>query len=279
VKTDLREAARFLAANPGFTAVIILTLGLAIGVNSTIFSVLNGVLLRPLGYAQPGELVSLWENNLAQNIERSQVSNAAYVDWRAQSTTLAAIGIYRYRGYTLTGSGDPERLITVDTSPALFRLLGVPPLMGRLFSDDEELPSTDVRKVILSHGAWVRRYGQDPGVIGRTMTLDDATHTIVGVMPRDFQFPANDPDVELWSPLTVNVTSPAARAHRIYQAVGRLAPGVSIAQAREEMARVAGQIARDNKDTSDGWGVTLIPAHARSGTRSGSCSAPSCWCW
>jgi predicted permease len=261
VKTDLREAARFLAANPGFTAVIILTLGLAIGVNSTIFSVLNGVLLRPLGYAQPGELVSLWENNLAQNIERSQVSNAAYVDWRAQSTTLAAIGIYRYRGYTLTGSGDPERLITVDTSPALFRLLGVPPLMGRLFSDDEELPSTDVRKVILSHGAWVRRYGQDPGVIGRTMTLDDATHTIVGVMPRDFQFPANDPDVELWSPLTVNVTSPAARAHRIYQAVGRLAPGVSIAQAREEMARVAGQIARDNKDTSDGWGVTLIPAH------------------
>jgi putative ABC transport system permease protein len=261
VKTDLREATRFLAANPGFTAVIVLTLGLAIGVNSTIFSVLNGVLLRPLGYAHPDELVSIWESNTAQNIERSQVSNAAYVDWRERSTTFDAIGLYRYRGYTLTGVGDPERLVTVDTSPALFRLLGVPPLMGRTFTDDEEKPTNDVRKVILSHGAWVRRFGRDPNVLGKTMMLDDAMHAIVGIMPRDFQFPANDPAVELWSPLTINITTPAARVHRLYHALGRLAPGVTIDRARQEMSAVSSAIAREHPESSAGWAVTLVPAH------------------
>jgi putative ABC transport system permease protein len=261
VKTDAREALRFFAANPGFTAVIIVTLGLAIGVNSTIFSVLNGVLLRPLGYAQPDALVSLFETNREQNIDRSLVSNANYVDWRERSNMFDAIGLYRYRGYTLTGAGDPERLITVDTSPALFRLLGIPPLMGRTFSDEEERPSSDVRKVILSHGAWVRRFGGDPNVLGKTMTLDDAAHTIVGVMPQEFQFPANDPDVELWSPLTINVSAPAARAHRMYQAIGRLSTGAAIDQARQEMTRIAGDLSDAHADTNAGWGVALVPAH------------------
>jgi putative ABC transport system permease protein len=261
MSTDLREALRFFVANRGFTAVVVLTLGLAIGVNSTIFSVLHGVLLRPLGYADPDALVSIWESNREQSIDRSQVSNANFADWRERSNTFSAIGLFRYRGYTLTGFGEAERLITVDTSPSLFRLLGVPPLIGRLFTDDEEKPASDVRKVILSHGAWVRRFARDPQVIGKTMMLDDAAHTVVGVMPDDFQFPANDPDVELWSPLTINVTTPAARGHRLYQAIGRLAPGASIGAARQEMTRIAGEIAREQPGTNAGWAVALIPAH------------------
>ena len=252
---------RFLGVNPGFAAVIVLTLGLAIGVNTTIFSVLNGVLLRPLAYDAPDGLVGVWETNASQGIDRSQVAAATYLDWRARARAFASIGIFRYRGYTLTGTGEPERLITVDVSPVLFRVLNVPPLLGRTFTDAEENPGTDSRKVVLSHGAWVRRFGRDPNVLGKTLTLDDATHTIVGVMPRDFQFPASDPDVELWSPLTLNLAALASRPHRLYQAIGRLAPAATIEQARQEMASVSAAIARENPDSNAGWGVTLVPAH------------------
>jgi putative ABC transport system permease protein len=261
VKNDSREALRFLLSNRGFAAIIVLTLGLAIGVNSTIFSVLNGVLLRPLAYANPDQLVGLWESNPSQGLDRSQVAAATYLDWRERSRTFVSIGLSRYRGYTLTGAGEPERLVTLDVSPALFRVLGVAPLLGRTFTDEEERPGTDARKVVLSHGAWVRRFGQDPNILGRTMVLDDATHAVVGVMPRDFQYPASDPDVELWSPLTINLAAPASRPHRLYHAMGRLAPGATIDQARGEMAAVSAAIAREHPDSNSGWGVTLVPAH------------------
>jgi predicted permease len=261
VKQDLREASRFLAANPGFTAVIVLTLGLAIGVNSTIFSVLNGVLLRPLDYAEPGQLVGLWESNPAPGLERSQVSAATYLDWRDRTRTFSGIGLYRYRGYTLTGSGEAERLVTVDVSPALFRVLDVPPLLGRTFSDEEERPGPHARQVVLSYGAWVRRFGQNPNVLGQTLTLDDATHTIVGVMPRTFQFPPNDPAVEMWSPLTIDHGAVASRPHRLYYAWGRLAPDATLARAQQDMSDVASAIARENPDAQKGWGILLIPAH------------------
>ncbi|MGH9173205.1 MAG: ABC transporter permease, partial [Vicinamibacterales bacterium] len=261
MKPDFREAARFLASNRGFAAIIVLTLGLAIGVNSTIFSVLNGVLLRPLAYAAPDSLVGIWESNPSQGLDRSQVAAATYLDWRDRTRSFTSIGLSRYRGYTLTGAGEPERLVTVDVSPVLFRVLGVAPLLGRTFTDEEEHPGTDSRKAVLSHGAWVRRFGQDPNVLGKTMTLDDATHTIVGVMPRDFQYPASDPDVELWSPLTINLGALASRPHRLYHAMGRLAPGITIEQARGEMAAVSAMIARENPDSNKGWGVTLVPAH------------------
>jgi putative ABC transport system permease protein len=261
VKHDFREATRFLATNPGFAAVIVLTLGLAIGVNSTIFSVLNGVLLRPLAYAIPDELVGIWESNISQGIDRSQVATATYLDWRTRSQTFSDIGLFRYRGYTLTGAGEAQRLVTVDVTPVTFRLLGVAPLAGRTFTDDEEQPGNDSRKVVLSHGAWLRRFGGDPTVLGRTMILDDAAHTVVGIMPREFQFPANDPDVELWSPLTFNLSAMQSRPHRLYQAIGRLAPGVNIDQARREMATIAGNIAQENPESNAQWGVTLVPAH------------------
>ena len=261
MKHDIREAVRFLASNRGFAAIIVLTLGLAIGVNSTIFSVLNGVLLRPLAYADPDQLVGLWESHAAQGLDRSQVAAATYLDWRERTRTFSDIGLSRYRGYTLTGAGEPERLVTVDVSPALFQVLGVPPLLGRTFTVEEERPGTDSRKVILSHDAWVRRFGQDSHVLGKTMTLDDATHTIVGVMPRGFQYPANDPDVELWSPLTINLGALASRPHRMYHAMGRLALAATIDQARGEMTAISTTIARDNPDSNSGWGVTLVPAH------------------
>ena len=260
MKHDFREAARFLLANPGFTIVIVLTLGLAIGVNSTIFSVLNGVLLRPLGYAEPDRLVGLWESQPAQGLDRSEVSAATYLDWRQRARTFERIGIFRYRGFTLTREGEVERISSVDVSPALFQLLGVPALAGRVFTDDDERPPNG-RQLILSYGAWMRRFGGDRDVIGRTLQLDDATHVIVGVMPKNFQFPPTDREVEVWSPLTVDLTALASRPHRMYQALGRLTPGTTIDRAREDMASVAASIAHDNPDTQTGWGVNLVPAH------------------
>lgn len=260
MRRDFREAFRFLAANPGFAAVVILTLGLAIGVNSTIFSVLHGVLLRPLAYAEPGRLVGLWESNPAQGLDRSEVSAATYIDWRERTRAFERIGIFRHRGFTLTGEDQAERIASVDVSPALLQLLGVAPVVGQLFSDDDERPGQE-RQVILSYATWQRRFGGSPGVVGRTLELDDATYTVVGVMPRDFRLPATDPDVELWAPLTLDLRALASRPHRMYEAIGRLAPGVSLEQARQDMASVAAGIARENQDTQAGWGVTLVPAH------------------
>ena len=261
---DIREALRLLRANPGFAAVIVLTLALGIGVNTTIFSVLYGVLLRPLQYAHPSELVVLWEANQSLGQTRADVSGATYLDWRDRSKTFTGIGAYRYRGFTLTGTGAdndaPERITTVDVSPALFTVLGVPAAMGRTFTAEEERPGHE-RLAVISHGAWLRRFGGDRNVIGQSLRLDGALHEIVGVMPSTFQFPAGDPEVEVWSPLTLDLTSLASRPHRMYKTIGRLAPGVTLDQARGEMDAVAAVIAREHPDSNAGWGVALVPAH------------------
>ena len=260
MRHDLSEAWRFLRANRGFATVVVLTLGLAIGVNSTIFSVLNGVLLRPLDYAEPDRLVVAWENNRTLEQDRAQVSSATYLDWRTQTTTFESLAIWRFKGFTLQTDSEAERLTTVDVSPLLFTVLGVPPLHGRAFTPDEERPGAP-KTVILSHSAWSRRFGEDVSALGRTLVLDDVSHEIVGVMPPEFQFPAGNRDVELWAPLTVNPAALASRPHRTYNSIGRLKAGVTLAQAQADMDRIAATIARDNPESNAGWGVALVPAH------------------
>jgi putative ABC transport system permease protein len=259
---DLREAVRAMRSNPGFAAVIVLTLALGIGVNATIFSVLYGVLLRPLPYANPDSLVVLWEANRQLGQEQAEVSGATYLDWRARSRMFTGIGAFRYRGFTLTdaAAGAAERIASVDVSPALFTVLGVPPLLGHTFTAEDERPGHQ-HQAVLSYGAWLRRFGGDRDAIGRSLRLDGESHQIVGVMPSGFQFPAGDPDVEVWSPLTLDLTSLASRPHRMYRTIGRLAAGVTIDQARAEMDGIGRDIAREHPDSNAGWGVTLVPAH------------------
>jgi len=260
VNTDIRDAIRSLSAQPGFSLVVVLTLALAIGVNSTIFSLVNGVLLRPLDYAAPGRLVVLWESNPQAGQRQSETSAATYVDWRTHTRAFSSIGAFRYRGFTLTGAGEPERIASVETSPALFRVLGVSPVLGRAFSDDEEQPGHE-KLAILSFGAWQRRFGGRPDVAGQTLQLDGQTFEVVGVMPTAFQFPPGDRDVEVWSPLTLDARTLETRPHRLYRAIGRLAPGVTVAQAQSEMDTIALEVARRHPDTNAGWGVQLVPAH------------------
>ena len=150
--------------------------------------------------------------------------------------------------------------MSVELSPATFRVLGASALVGRTFTDEEERPGHE-RLAILSHGAWSRRFGADPGVIGNTIWLDDQPHEIVGVMPRDFQFPPGDPFVEVWSPLTLDLTALQTRPHRMYNAIGRLAPGATPESAQAELTGIAADVAGENPDSMAGWGVTLVPAH------------------
>jgi putative ABC transport system permease protein len=251
---------RSLWAQPGFSAVVILTLALAIGINTAIFSLVNGVLLRPLDYPDPGRLVVVWESNPQAGQPQSETSGATYLDWRQQTRTLSSVAAFRHRGFTLTGAGEPERIASVEASPALFRVLGVPPAVGRVFTDEEELPGHE-RLAILSYGAWQRRFGGRPNAVGQTLQLDGQTFEVVGVMPDGFQFPPDDREVELWSPLTLDTRSLLSRPHRMYRAIGRLAPASTLAQAQAEMDAIAKNLARQHPDTNAGWGVRLVRAH------------------
>lgn len=255
----LKQTLRALAQRPGFTALVVGTLAIAIGANSAIFSVLNGVVLKPLPYDRPDELYMVWESNPSQGLQQSATSAATFVDWRERSEAFASLAAYRYRGYTLTLDGVPQRIASVEASPELFHLLGVGPVLGRAFSAEDEAPGHE-RLVILSHGAWVNRFGADPSMVGRAIPLDGEPHTVVGIMPRGFTFPPGDTEVEAWSPLTLNMENLLSRPHRMYSTVGRLSDGVTEGRARSEMEALAAELARQYPESNEGWSVSLISA-------------------
>ncbi len=256
---DLRQAIRSLLGRPGVTAVIVLTLAIAIGANTAIFSVVNGVILRPLDYHEPDRLVVLWEVNRQQGLEQGLTSGATYLDWRERSRTLESVAAYTYRGFTLTDTQEPVRIASLEVSPSLFSVLGVDASLGRTFSPEEEVPGNE-RLVILSHASWVTRFGSDPDITGRSISLDGEPFTVVGVMPQGFQFPADDPQVEMWSPLTLDLNALLSRPHRMYNAIGRLAPGATLEQAQADMDALATRIEDENPEEMAGWGVQLVPA-------------------
>jgi putative ABC transport system permease protein len=254
---DLKHAIRSLAANPGLTAVVVVTLAIAVGANTAIFSVLNGVILRPLQYPDSDRLVMLWENNRGQGTDRQQTSGATYLDWRNRSQTLQDVAVYRYRGFTLTELQDPVRVASLEVSPALFRVLRVEAQLGRTFTPEEEIPGNE-RLVVLSNASWSTYFGSDPEIVGTSISLDGEPFTIVGVMPAGFTFPADDPDVQMWSPLTLDLNALLSRPHRMYNAVARLRDGITQRQAQSEMEAIAAQIAEENPESMQGWGVSVI---------------------
>ncbi len=257
---DLKEAFRSVVGNPGVAVVVVVTLALAIGANTALFSVLNAVLLRPLPYPDPDELVMLWGTNPEQNIEQSQLSTGDYRDLRARAEAFGGmLAAYRHEGNTLTGVDRPERLESVLVSPLLFQTLEVDAHLGRTFRPSEETPGNE-RLAVLSHAFWQRRLGADPGIIESTISLDSEPYTVVGVMPEGFEFPAGEPEVELWLPLTLSEQAQLDRAHRMYNAVGRLADDTTLEVARSELDAIAAQMAAEFPETNDGWQVELVPA-------------------
>jgi len=241
---DVRYGVRMLIRNPGFTAVAGLALALGIGANTAVFSVVNGILLRPLPYKDPGRLV--WITESIKELKAELVGGPDYLDWRDQAQTLGGIAAFEVAaggegspsaqggGYNLTGRGEPQRVQGARVSANFFRVLGVQPQLGRVFTEDEDRPGSN-HVVVLTFGLWQGSYGSEPSILGQTLVLDGENYTVVGIMPASFRFPQN-PDVGVLLPIALNVVQERARMRMsIVDVIGRLKPGVTLPEARAEL--------------------------------------------
>ena len=236
----------------------VLTLAFGIGANTAMFSFVNAILLRPLPYADPGRLVMLFENQIADG--RSRIGPGAPViqEWRNQSTVFDGLGVVRpFGGFTLTGRGQPEVLRGSSVSANVFPLLGIQPLLGRGFLPDEEVLGKN-NVVLLSYELWQRRFGGDPGIVGQSLTLDMVPRTVVGVMPPRTAGP--DGERDLWSPLAFFPFELLERRAHNFLVFGRLNTNVTLQQARLEMDLVARRMAGSNAEDR-GWGAEIHPLH------------------
>lgn len=240
VGQDLRYSLRQLARRPGFTAVLVLTLALGIGATTAVFSVVDGVLLRPLPYPQPDRLAVAWSQFPTMNLMEFESSWPEYEDYREQNQSFQELALWRRTQRTLTGGDAPERVDVVASTWTLFPVLGVEPALGRVFSAEEDVDGQD-DVVVLSYGLWERRFGGDPSLVGGTVELDGRTLQVLGVMPRGYAFP--DEDVQAWIPVGIDPANPPGRANHFGNIVGRLQPSVSLDQAKAELERLM-----------EGWG-------------------------
>ena len=257
---DIRHGVRQLLRNPGFAAAALLTIALGIGATTAVFTVVYNVVLKPLPYPEPEQLVSLWSTAPAMNLPRAFVGAANYRDWAARNRSFESLALVRHIGnFNLTGSGEPERLLGARVSASLFTVLRTNPALGRPFTAEEEQIGREA-VAILSDGLWARRFGRDPGVIGRTILLNGEPHEIVGIMPAAFAYPSRE--FEIWVPLTVNPEEYVTRLGYNFLSIGRLRPGVSLTAAQAEMDGIARQLATEFATPNRDIGVLVQPMRA-----------------
>ncbi len=252
---DLRHAFRLLCRAPGFAAIAILTLGLGIGATTALFSVVNGVLLNPLAYADPGQLATIYGRT--PGVYRGPITYLNFLDWQRETQTFSSMAMYRNEDYNYVGTDRAERLSGYMVSADFFSTLGVKPVAGRLFrAEDDRLGAEPV--VILGGGFWKRSFKALPDVIGQAVTLNGATYTVVGVIPAEFSFYGQQRDV--YTPIGL-WNDPSFRDRRIdmsAHAIGRLKPGIGLAQAQADMDGVAGDLAAAYPEADKDVGITLV---------------------
>jgi putative ABC transport system permease protein len=254
---DLRYGARMLLKNPGFTTIAIVTLALGIGANTTLFSVINAVLLRPLPLNEPDRIALLYQENRKHplfQISRSTASPPNYLDWKNQSQHFEQLAAYSSKTVNLTGADEPERVAVATVSADFFKVLKVEPILGRAFLPEEDRPGGPP-VVVLSYRFWRQRYGADPEILGKTLTLDDYHCTIVGVMPRESLWPSG---TQLWAPLRMDYAA-RGRGELMLQVIGRLKPGSTWERARAEMDTIGERLARDYPAENSVWDVGMAP--------------------
>ena len=232
---DLRFALRGLAKQPGFTLVALLTLALGIGANSAIFGIVNAVLLRPLPYRDPDRVVLLWSH--WTNWSKTWVSQGELVDYQEQSRSLEHVAAFSSASFNLTGGGDPVRVRAAQVQPEIFAALGATPIVGRVFTSEEDLPGHE-HVVMLTEGLWRTQFGSDPSIVGRTVQLDAEPYTVVGVLPAALRLPldyASRTFTQIWVPIALGPNDPQQRGNHGLNALGRLRTGASLAQAQAEI--------------------------------------------
>ena len=250
---DLRYGLRMLAKNRGFTAIAVLTLALGIGANTAIFSLINAVLLRPLPFREPGQLVQLWESEFGSG--RYELTGGDYLDWQAQSQTLKETSLHCYwPSFNASGGGEPERASAAKAQANFFSLLGVTPVLGRTFLKGEDQAGRD-RVVLLSYAFWQRQFGGRRDAVGGRLELNSEEYTVVGVLPAWFHF-LHNPDV--WVPLDMRPQNIGGRGAHQYRAIGRMKPGITVAEAQAEMQTIAQRLAKQHPDSNSDVGAVVI---------------------
>src|SRR5215471_5182762 len=251
---DIKYAITLLIKKPAFSIVAILGLMLGVGANTAIFSVVNALLLKPLPYKEPGRLVDLWSDNTVNPKAPHAISYPNFVDWRDQNQAFEGMAAYNQNDFNLTGVGEPQRLHGAQATHKLFSLLGINPVAGRFFLPEEDAPGA--RPVaIISFALWQHSFGGDRSIIGRSIALDGTSVEVVGVLPPGFNF---SHQTEVWTPLAMPYDS-NMRLSLGLLGIGRLKAGVSINQARSEMAGIASRLAEQYPVTNKNWSVKLVP--------------------
>src|SRR5436853_1764849 len=263
----MRYGARMLLKSPGFTAVAVLTLALCIDANTASFSFVNFVLLRPLPYSHPDQLVMIWERNLKKGFSESPTSFGNFVDFRTTARSID-VAAFMETNFNLTGGERPERVAGLRVSANLFSVLGINPVRGRIFSLAEDNPGAG-RIVIFSYGLWQRSFGANPNLVTQTVRLNGQTYAVVGIMPSDFKFPPafssmvggseeTITSADLGVPLTTDDV-PLVRDVRNLKMIGRLKPGVTAPQAQSEINAIASRLDKEYPDVNSGLESHLIP--------------------
>lgn len=257
---DIRFALRQVFKSPGFSAVAVLTLALGIGANTAIFSVVNGALLRPLPFKDPDRIVRVWHTPPAKSfpgMTRFSVSAANYLDWKRDNHVFDQMAIYSYRGFTLTGVAEPLQVDAISVSSGFFETLGVAPLLGRVFSPDEDQPGR-THVVILSYRFWQEHFGANPDIVGHNITMDAQNYLVAGVMPVSFRFPEFG---QMWTPMGWTDKERAVRGEHHSVVIARLKRGVDLNQAQAEMNTISSRLEQLYPADDKGWGAVVVPLH------------------
>ena len=261
---DIRYAIRLCLRTPAFTSVAVLALALGIGANTAIFTVVNAVLLEPLPFRDPGRLVALWETSARRPGRPNVIGPSNVIRWRERTTAFERIApFYDYR-VSLTGSGAPEEIVGMDVTPDFFATLGVAPLVGRVFADDEGPDGHDA-VAVLGHGLWRRRFAGDPAIVGRTIQINSRSVTVIGVMPADMRLflkhgsLAGKP-ADLWMPFAFTEAQRTPRG-RYMSAIARLKPGVALGEAQAQLNTIAAGLTQEFPQFDTGWSTQVVPMH------------------
>jgi putative ABC transport system permease protein len=257
---DLRYAVRQLRNSPGFTAVAVTTLALGIGANTAIFSVVNGALLRPLAFREPNRLVHVWHVPPAKSfpgMTTFAVSAANYLDWQSQNQVFENMAIYTYHVFTLTGGEKPEQVDASAVSSNFFETLGVQPMLGRVFSTQEDRPGRS-NVVVLSHRFWQEHFGSNADIVGHNINIDGQSFLVAGVMPPSFRYPDF---AHVWTPMAWTDKERAVRGEHHYSVVARLKSGIALQQAQAAMNTISSRLEQLYPEDNKGWGAVVVLLH------------------